>query len=394
MKNLFTLLCAGLMCTTVNAQMDKFTYDNGPKNPSGIDSIYSINLSSVPAVPDGQWYNWDLSAVVIGHYLYTVTFAPESTFPGATHSNLAYVDISTGVRYDSKLMLSIDTTGIKTIGERLTRQAFSLNTGNVQDSIVVLAQDVSYSAPLVRMPYPCTMGTKWNSTAQSITNISLTYTPPAPAPPFTNVPGERRSITTSTNEVVGWGDMKIKRLDGKPSGQRHVMLVKNTISTKDSFFLNGAPAPAALLAQVGISQGETRVVYQKSFYREYEMMPMCNITYENANFSDNEKKEVNMHVQRLPYPDGIEDVEVMVTEIFPNPNNGTFTVKVPDAENGNWTYNVTDVIGKRVHTGTLSLGNGNNQAVVALTGEVPAGTYVVTVEHDGTAVSGRKVVIQ
>lgn len=394
MKNLFTLLCAVVLSTAASAQPWVYTYANSPKAPTGIDTMYGTVLNSIPPVPDGQWYNWDLSAAVLASYRYYAAFNAVSDFTGANYANRAYVDVAPNVRYETQLMISIDTTGIKTLGERMDRQAFSLNTGNPSDSIVVLKQDINYSAPLVRMPYPCTMGTKWNSTATSITNLTISYTPPAPLPPMNNVPGQRKSITTSTNEVIGWGNLKIKRLDGKPSGYRQVLLVKNTISVQDSFFVNGAPAPAALLAQAGIQQGETRVVYQKSFYREYEMLPMCNITYENANFNDNEKKDVNMHAQRLPFPDAINDVQTVVAQIYPNPSNGTFTVTVPEANEGEWTYTIADVTGKQVHAGAFNISSGQKQAVVSLNDKVVAGTYVVTIQHNGTAVSGSKVIVQ
>lgn len=393
MKNLFTILSVVALSITASAQTHVFTYANGPKNPVGIDTMYGTVLSSIPPVPDGQLHTWDLSAAVLASYRYYSAFSVASGFTGATHSNLAYIEFGTNQKYESQLMMSIDTSGIKTIGERLARQAFSLNTANPTDSVVVLAQDVNYSAPLVRMPYPCTMSTKWNSTARAVYKLSITYTP-TPLPQVKNAPAERVTITTSTNEVVGWGHMKIKRLDGRPSGQRPVLEVKNTITTVDSFYINGAPAPAQLLAAAGIQQGETNTVYQKTFYREYEMLPMCNITYKNANFNDADKEDVNMHAQRLPFPDGIDDVSAPVAEIYPNPNNGQFTVSVPDANNGKWSYTVTDVVGKNVQTGVLSINNANKKVVVSLAESVVPGTYIVNIEHDGNAVSGKKIVVQ
>lgn len=388
MRKLFTLFIACLgLATTAYSQAHVFTKANGPANPTGIDTIYGTVLSSVPTVPDGQWHTWDLSSVIIASYRYYAQFSTASGFANATHSNRAYVE-NLGMTYITNFMFSIDNSGIKTHGERIARQAYPLGaqTMNPNDSLVIVAQDVVYSAPQVQMPYPATMGTKWNATSTASVNMELTV-----SPLYNKAPTQRKSVINSTSEVIGWGNLKIKRLDGKPSGSKHVLLVKSTITTQDSFFLNGSPAPAQLLQMVGLQQGQTQVVYQKSFYREYEMMPMANITYEDATFADNKKKDVNFHCQRLPYPDNVEEVDGGFTaEIYPNPSNGIFTVYIPESGDSKWSYTVTDVTGKLVTQGQVS----NSKTLVSLQGVVAPGSYIVTILQDGSAVSGQKLVIQ
>lgn len=388
MKKLFTPFIACMVLTaTVYGQAHVFTKANGPANPTGIDTIYGTVLTSVPAVPDGQWHTWDLSQVIIASYRYYAQFSTASGFANATHSNRAYVE-NQGMSYVTNFMFSIDNSGIKTHGERIARQAFPLGaqTMNPNDSLVIKAQDVVYSAPQVQMPYPATMGTKWNATSKAVFNMELTV-----SPLYNKAAAERRSIINSTCEVIGWGRLSIKRLDGKPSGTRHVLLVKSTVSTQDSFYLNGTAAPAPLLQMAGLQQGQTQVVYQKSFYREYEMMPMANITYEDATFADNKKKDVNFHCQRLPYPDGVEGVDGgLMAEIYPNPSNGVFSIHLPESGNSKWSYTITDVTGKLVTQGQLN----SSQTLVSMQGTVAPGSYIATIYQDGTAVSGRKLVIQ
>ncbi len=388
MKKLFTLFIACLgLATTAYSQAHVFTKANGPANPTGIDTIYGTVLSSVPTVPDGQWHTWDLSTVILASYRYYAQFSTAGGFANATHANQAYIE-NMGMSYVTNFMFSIDNSGIKTHGERLARQAFPLGsqTGNPNDSLVIKAQDVVYSAPQVQMPYPATMGTKWNATSKAVFNMELTA-----LPIYNKAQTERRSTINSTSEVIGWGNLKIKRLDGKPSGSKHVLLVKSTITTQDSFFLNGSLAPAPILQMAGLQQGQTQVVYQKSFYREYEMMPMANITYEDATFADNKKKDVNFHAQRLPYPDNVEDIDGgQMAEIYPNPTNGIFTVHIPETGKSEWSYNVTDMTGKLVTKGQLN----SSKTLVSLQGTVAPGSYIVTILQDGTAISGQKLVIQ
>lgn len=392
MRKLTTLVCCLGIASSAFGQAHVFTKANGPQNPSGIDTIYGTVLSSVPQVPDGQWHTWDLSSVIIASYRYYAQYSVASGFANATHANQAYVE-NMGMTYVTNFMFSIDNSSIKTHGERLARQAFSLGaqSGNPNDSLVIEAQDVTYSAPQVQMPYPATMGTKWNATSNAVYNMRITMTLPAPLPPLNNAPAQRRSIINSTSEVIGWGRLSIKRLDGKPSGTKHVLLVKSTVSTQDSFYVNGSPAPAQLLQAAGLQQGQTQVVYQKSFYREYEMMPMANITYEDASFDDSKKKDINLHAQRLPYPDGVADVDGgLMAEIYPNPSNGIFTVQIPESGNSQWSYSVTDMTGKLVTQGRLN----SSKTLVSLQSAVASGSYIVTILQDGTAVSGHKLVIQ
>lgn len=389
MKITFTFLSL-LVATSIafaQAPPHTFKYENGPKNPVGTDVMYGTVLSSIApnALPQGEYWTWDVSDMVLATYQYSSVWAQESSFPNATHSNIAYVDIAPGVQYQTKLMMSIDNSGIKVLGEGLERQAFSLNTSNPNDSIVVLKQNVLYSQPQVRMPYPATIYTKWNSTSTALYDLTITYNPLVQ-----NEPAQRKTITTSTQEVVGWGFMQIKRPDGKPSSLTAVLQVKHTLTTRDSFFVSGAPAPAALLAQAGIQQGETNTVYQRSFFREYEIMPLLNVTYETAAFST--MKDVTVHSQRLPFPESVEEVAgVQVAEIYPNPNNGSFSIKLSDAGTAKWSYSVVDMVGKTVAEGSIK---NQEHTVISLDDNVARGTYIVQVYKDGTAVSGQKMQIQ
>lgn len=387
MKNLFTLFCITAVVLSANAQK-VFDYSNGPKNPNGTDLIYGVVLTSIdPAkIVEAEDHHWDLSDMVLSTYVYSSVWAPESVFAGATHSNVAYIDIAPGVSYETNLMVSIDNSGIKTVGERLARQAFQVGS-NFSDSIVVLAQDVTYATPQIRMPYPATMGTKWNATTTAAYDLSITFNPL-----YNNTPGQRKTIITSTHEVVGHGVMNVKRTDGKPAGMRRVLMVKNTVTTVDSFFINGNPAPPQLLAQAGIQQGETNTVYQRTFWRQYEVMPLLNVTYETAAFAT--IKDVNVHSQRLPWPDNVEDVVVDdEVNIFPNPCNGTFTISMPGIEKGEYTYSVVDGAGRTVQTGVLDMHVDNGQVELSLNEAAP-GNYFIQMTNDDVVLKAKKIVVQ
>lgn len=396
MKSLLTSLCLLALSSTAFGQSAYvFTYANGPKNPVGTDIVYGTVPSSVPMIPDAQNHLWDLSVVQIGTYQYNSVFYNLTGFPeaNAKFGNKGYVDVAPGISYESDIAFGIDTSGIKIYGERLTRQAFSLfaQTGNTSDSIIIEAQDVVYSTPQVQLPYPATIGTKWNATSNSTVNLTIKI---PSIPLFANTPAQRKTITTSTSEVVGWGLMKIKRLDGKPSGVRAVLQVKTTLSLKDSLYIGGLPADPTLLASLGVTQGQTNTVYQKNFFREYEMLPLVNVTYSNATYTTIE--DVSFHSQRLPFPDNISEVpnNAIVAKVYPNPGNGIFTIDVAEANESAWSYQVTDITGKVITNNNLDINSNKTKAEVNLSSVLVSGNYILSVQQDGLTVAASKLIIQ
>lgn len=396
MKSLLTSLCLLALSSTAFGQSAYvFTYANGPKNPVGTDIVYGTVPSSVPTIPDAQNHLWDLSVVQIGTYQYNSVFYNLTSFPeaNAKFGNKGYVDVAPGISYESDVAFGIDTSGIKIYGERLARQAFSLfaQTGNAADSIIIEAQDVVYSTPQIQLPYPATIGTKWDATSNS--TVDLTLKVPS-IPLIANAPAQRKTITTSTSEVVGWGLMKIKRLDGKPSGVRAVLQVKTTLSLKDSLYINGQPAPAPLLTSLGVTQGQTNTVYQKNFFREYEMLPLVNVTYSNATYTTIE--DVSFHSQRLPFPDNVSEVpnNTIVAKVYPNPGNGIFTIDVAEANESAWSYQVTDITGKVITSNNLDINSSKTKAEVNLSSVLIPGNYILSVQQDGLTVAASKLIIQ
>lgn len=397
MKSLLTSLCLLALSSTAFGQSAYvFTYANGPKNPVGTDIVYGTVPSSVPTIPDAQNHLWDLSVVQIGTYQYNSVFYNLTGFPeaNAKFGNKGYVDVAPGISYESDIAFGIDTSGIKIYGERLTRQAFSLfaQTGNTSDSIIIEAQDVVYSAPQVQLPYPATIGTKWNATSNSTVNLTIKI---PSIPLFANTPAQRKTITTSTSEVVGWGLMKIKRLDGKPSGVRAVLQVKTTLSLKDSLYIGGLPADPTLLASLGVTQGQTNTVYQKNFFREYEMLPLVNVTYSNATYTTIE--DVSFHSQRLPFPDNVSEVpnDISLKILYPNPNNGEFTIDIANVTDEKWSYTITDISGKVVASDVLNINSKNTKAKVNLSGVLTPGNYILGLQKNGEDIRiAQKLVIQ
>jgi hypothetical protein len=70
-------------------------------------------------------------------------------------------------------------------------------------------------------------------------------------------------------------------------------------------------------------------------------------------------------------------------QLYPNPNEGSFTVTGTVTGNEEITYNVTDVTGRVLMTGTLQPENGMLKAVIKMDGSITAGQYQIRFTAEG-----------
>ena len=91
---------------------------------------------------------------------------------------------------------------------------------------------------------------------------------------------------TTLDSVVGWGTLRIP-VAGNPSGSAPipVLLERRSFVEQDSFYLNGQPAPAALLNALGQTQGVTSSTYRQRFFRQNAAQPVLNIAYADSRYA-------------------------------------------------------------------------------------------------------------
>jgi hypothetical protein len=90
------------------------------------------------------------------------------------------------------------------------------------------------------------------------------------------------------------------------------------------------------------------------------------------------------------FPTGINDVSGSSLSLYPNPNNGSFTVIVP-ADKAD--IEVTDIVGRTVYTSHLPIAIGtritNNKIEIALPASVANGVYMLKLSADGMVYHAR-----
>jgi hypothetical protein len=271
----------------------------------------------------------------------------------------------------------------------LKRQARPLGaiTGNSLDSIVVPAQVITYNNALPILKFPATMSSKWGATAVRNAAFSLTVT----AASINNAPGLHKQIHTSLDSVVGWGKMKVPIAGKTASAWIPVLQVQHFDTELDSFFLNGSPAPTALLSAIGLAQGQSNTVARTYFYRAAAYRPLCEAVHAAPAHSSSVSK---LYLHALDLPEEYDYAAPSVSGtweiwIYPNPApNGRLHIHMPANAGPGWTYSLTNVAGQQVAKGALL----NNE--IDLPKGLPKGAYYVLLAHPGHLQTTLPIIIE
>lgn len=389
-KVIFTLFSAA-MSLSASAQL-LITYNNAAGQHPGTvviktDNIHSVkkNGGGLPNFDPANNMHWDMSNVQYNTQMNTITydtctnlfFSPAKHSSEITYSNTGFLP------YVTHLQFEIRSTGMFAYGEHLDRQAFPLGfiTGDMGDSLVILNQDIDYSANITNIPYPAAAGiTFWSNNFHYNTNLELTYL----AQGYNQSPITKVSHVTSLDSAIGWGTISGLHPDNTQGGEVDVLQVKNITTVVDSFYNNGVPVPANVLSTFNLSQGQTNNLYQYNWYRRGEVTAMLNVAFSDAQFTT--IHDINFHRERMPFPAGVASASTAAGSmmIYPNPATQAVNISLADKAAAVCEYELINVTGQIIAKGSVPASSGN--AVITL-GDVPAGTYYISVTSNGAQVS-------
>jgi len=78
---------------------------------------------------------------------------------------------------------------------------------------------------------------------------------------------------------------------------------------------------------------------------------------------------------------GINDVESFASvEVYPNPNNGSFSISFANAESANVNVQIIDIIGQVVYNENVNVGNGINSKMI--NANLPEGVYILKLQQE------------
>ena len=269
MKKLFIPLV--FLATFVSCRKSDPTPDPSPTPLVITKADYSINFkaggiafssfqtaaASVTVPSAGENQTWDFSTLAESisynesgaNYLTPTNIA----FPTASYGFAASTAWAAGGSVSpyvaSTEYTKISDAGVYKLGYS-QNAATTITIASLGATINYPAQNLNYTGTT---EYPSVLFPAKFGNAPVVTSglvFTSNYTVNAAAFGLSNTPGQTKKTTTVTSEIIGSGIANFKGI-----GKVRVLVAKNSYSDKTNYFLGGAPAPAALLTNLGLVDG-------------------------------------------------------------------------------------------------------------------------------------------
>ncbi len=389
-----------LLASTIaaNAQITLNQSSFATAHLSGPDTVLTspTPLLAPPLLPGSAAFAKDMSSYTTNtnmSIIYRVAGTGSNQWADST-----YLSFATGFGYKANYGSSITSTGYIQSGIHIGRSALGLATTTLSgalptDSVVINTQDIAFTAPRTRLMFPATFRSSWTSSYHFDFNFKLTVTNLF----YNNTPGIVRSYVTEKDSVIGYGTIQVRTKDGSNSNYINVLQVQSTVSTRDSFFLNGTlmtPSQLALFVAAGTQfthQGQTTVSNEVYYYRTGELTPALHVTFDSAN-----THPVSAESQASRMAEAVPETEIAhALNVYPNPVTGhTIMISGTTATYGAWSYELQNIAGQVVNKGALQLNANNAKSSIAVPGTVAPGTYFLHLYNNTNQQTVRKLTIQ
>lgn len=261
----------------------KADFESGYK-PNSTEFKYFLAQSSSVNIPSaGANQTWDFSQLTEQS---TINFggsnfvaANNPAFPSATYSSLGSsrwtISSASSQIFPTNSFYELSNAGYFYLGFSQNQPA-EINIPTLGANISFPVQNINYTG-ITKSPFitfPAKLG---NAPVVSNGIVSTNdYLVNAPAFGLNNTPGSTKLTINETIEIIGSGTANLKGI-----GNKRVLLVKQSFNERTNYFLNGAPAPAALLDQLGATDG---TVVSGVTYRFFgEGMGIVGSIFVNAN---------------------------------------------------------------------------------------------------------------
>lgn len=397
MKHSFTFLALGLLALPALAQSPiTLTPATFPVSATSTEQYQDASPAGVPAPTLGANQAWDYRTLTPSGSAYTLLnlgVPPNSGISGAqwtrartaTFGSIAYVYTS---------YMSLASTGRMALGRTVTRQAMSISsrTGGANDSLVINRQTALYgsgSAGIVDFPLPFTAGGRNQSTFRFAVAGSIT----AAAVGLNRAPFRIVQRYTYVDSVAGWGTVRIP-VAGRSTGSDPLpaLLVRSRTIRQDSVYLNGQPAPAALLAAFGIVQGTTTVTYFDHFWRTGSSQPLLELYYPTRQYATPNYIDYSTESNVLAVK--ASSAVAAQWQAWPNPlaAGQALQLALPGAQPTQPVQlTVTDALGRAVLREQLPLLGGGATLSATATQALRPGLYTLTVRQGSEQASVKLV---
>jgi hypothetical protein len=354
------------------------TQSNFPALASTVELYNTASITGVTAPTTGANQTWNYGGLIATSQASATYSAPSATpaFAGTTRTYMYALPLGP-FQVQGVGSQALTSSGLKYLGYSIPRQRFGLAalTGVTTDSLVVPAQSVTVGTTLVA--FPTTVGTVTKNVYRSGTTGLLTVSQVL----LNKTPLRLVQRVSSTDSVAGYGTLRIPVSGGTSASQ--VLLVRSRVIEVDSFYLAGQPAPAVLLAALGVTQGVASGSYYDNFYRAGSSQPLLGFNYTSATYQTLQSAYYSRETTLLGTLPSLA-AAVGGLSAYPNPlAQGPLMLAAGNGSQAAVTLTVRDVLGRQLATGRGQLG----QPTTLLAG-LPQGTYLLEI---GTADGQRAV---
>jgi hypothetical protein len=379
MKSPLPLLALLATSLTAAAQTPiSLTQSNFPALPTTVELYNAANITGVTPPTLGANQTWNYGGLVATGQTTNTYNAPTATpaFAGTTRT-YNYTQSLGPFQVQGVSSQALTATGLRYLGYSIPRQRFGLGslTGATTDSLVVPAQSVPVGTTLVA--FPTTVGTVNKNFYRSATTGLLTVAIAG----FNKTPLRLVQRISSTDSVAGYGTVRVPTAAGTSANP--ALLVRSRVIEVDSVYLGGQPAPALLLALLGVQQGTVTRSYYDSFYRAGSSQVVLGFVYTSATYQTLQSAVYSGEATLLATRASLA-ATVGGLSAYPNPlAQGPLVLAAGNGSHAAVTLTVRDVLGRQLATGRGQLG----QPTSLLTG-LPQGSYLLEI---GTADGQRAV---
>lgn len=297
---------------------------------------------------------------------------PPAAFADATHAfnyNSGFQVFS----YPSRAYLKMDATGFYHLGYATNGSKFSITalSGGLNDSIFFNAGAYRYTSPWNIYKFPMTANTVWKSNFKEATDFQLSIG----AFGLNKTPGVRVTHIIQTDTIVGWGTLKQRNPATGAVLNFAVLLSQRKLTTVDSFYLGGAPAPAALLSAFALIQGNTTVSpAEYSFLAIGFNEPLMEFLTTATGTIRSITRAVSPSLGLVAPTQETNDFNV-ATKVYPNPTTEAISFEFSKTNAANWNIMIYDMAGKIISIHPITGSEGVVNQRITLNASLPNGTY-------------------
>ena len=384
---LLTTLCVASFVLTAKGQITINRADYAVSS-TGLDSAaWKLMTKTGAVVPTlGNNQTWDYTALKdstpsIYKYYHTPAAAfgaIPAVFADATHAyNLTAFFQNFPLPY--RVFEKLDATGHGQLGYIALGAKFSIATvsGGATDSIYFPVASLRFSSPSLYYKFPMTANTFWKTNNKDTTPLQLSVA----AFGLNKMPGMRAAQYTDLDTIVGWGTLKLKNPSGGTALNYAVLLKRATQTRVDSFFLGGAPAPAALMGAFGLTQGAVTIsTTRNTFIGIGFNEPFLYISTNTAGAINAISRAV---LPNLGLTGSHEAPNYAVaTNVYPNPTTEGVNFKFQKTSLPDWNIMVYNAVGQIVSINRVNAPQGIVNQHITLASSLPSGTYFYNLLDD------------